>query len=102
MDTNGAYFFFCFFLFPQQRSKLIMGSSAQIGFGVCRCGWQALVAEGSGRFRKFQVCAGAKVPQGCGACCRRFRKVPQGSGNSGQNPGAMYMLLLLVIPPKLI
>ena len=51
--------------FPQQRK--LMGSSAQISSGVCRCGSQEQVPEeGSGRFR---------------VCWRRFRRqVPEGSG----------------------
>ena len=66
-------------VFPKQRE--LMRSSAQIGSGVCRCGWEAQAPEGSGklqkvadgfegsaRFQEFPV-------QGC-----RFRKVPEGSG----------------------
>ena len=56
-----------FVLFPQQRK--LMGSSAQISSGVCRCGSQEQVPEeGSGRFRK--------VPEGSG----RFRRVPACAG----------------------
>ena len=36
--------------FPQQRE--LMGSSAQIGSGVCRCRWQVQVSGGSGSFRR--------------------------------------------------
>ena len=84
--------------FPQQRK--LMGSSAQISSGVCRCGSKERVPEeGSGRFRRVPACAGVgsggrfrKVPEGSGrfwrvpACvgvgsgCLRFRKVPEGSG----------------------
>ena len=39
--------------------RKLMGSSAQIGSGVCRCGWQAQVPEGSGRFRKVLEGSGA-------------------------------------------
>ena len=55
--------------FPQQRK--LMGSSAQISSGVCRCGSQEQVPEkGSGRFRKVPVC-----------CWYRLRRqVPEGSG----------------------
>ena len=60
-----------FFLFPQQRK--LMGSSAQISSGVCRCGSQEQVPEGSGRFRRVPVCAGV----GSGG---RFRKVLEGPG----------------------
>ena len=90
----------CFF-FPQQRK--LMGSSAQISSGVCRCGSQKQVPEaGSGRFRKVPVCAGVgsgdrfrfrrqvpegsgrfrrQVPEGSGVCwCRFRRQVPEGSG----------------------
>ena len=73
------------FLFPQQRK--LMGSSAQISSGVCRCGSQEQVPEeGSGRFRRVPVCAGVgsggrfrKVPESSGVCWRRFwRQVPEG------------------------
>ena len=73
--------------FPQQRK--LMGSSAQISSGVCRCGSQEQVPEeGSGRFRRVPVCAGVgsggrlrKVPEGSGVCwCRFRRQVPEGSG----------------------
>ena len=58
-------------IFPQQRK--LMGSSAQISSGVCRCGLQEQVPEeGSGRFRRVPVCAGV----GSGG---RFWKVPEGS-----------------------
>ena len=60
------------FFFPQQRK--LMGSSAQISSGVCRCGSQEQVAEeGSGRFRRVPACAGV----GSGG---RLRKVPESSG----------------------
>ena len=67
------------FIIPQQRK--LMGSSAQISSGVCRCGPQEQVPEeGSGRFRKVPegfrrvpACAGA----GSGG---KFRKVPESSG----------------------
>ena len=73
--------------FPQQRK--LMGSSAQISSGVCRCGSQEQVPEeGSGRFRRVPVCAGVssgqrfrKVLEGSGVCwCGFRRKVPEGSG----------------------
>ena len=59
------------FFFPQQRK--LMGSSAQISSGVCRCGSQEQVPEeGSGRFRR--------VPKSSGVCwCRFRRRVPEGS-----------------------
>ena len=58
---------FCF-IFPQQRK--LMGSSAQISSGVCRCGSEEQVPEeGSRRFRRVPVCAG--VDSG-----GRFRRVP--------------------------
>ena len=57
--------------FPQQLK--LMGSSAQISSGVCRCGLQEQVPEeGSGRFRRVRACAGV----GSGG---RFQKVPEGS-----------------------
>ena len=63
--------------FPQQCK--LMGSSAQISSGVCRCGSQEQVPEeGSGRFRK--------VPESSGVCyCTvgsggKFRKVPESYG----------------------
>ena len=67
-------------IFPQQRK--LMGSSAQISTGVCRCGLQEQVPEeGSGRFRRVPACAGVgsgagfrKVPDGAGVCWRRFRR----------------------------
>ena len=41
-------------IFPQQRK--LMGSSAQISSGVCRCGSQEQVPEeSSGRFRRVPV-----------------------------------------------
>ena len=43
-------------LIPQQRK--LMGSSAQISSGVCRCGSQEQVPEeGSGRFERVLWCA---------------------------------------------
>ena len=39
--------------FPQQRK--LMGSSAQISSGVCRCGSQRQVPEGSGEFLRVLV-----------------------------------------------
>ena len=58
--------------FPQQRE--LMGSSAQISSGVCRCGSQEQVPEeGSGRFRRVPACAGV----GSGGM---FRKVPEDFG----------------------
>ena len=54
--------------FPQQRK--LMGSSAQISSGVCRCGLQEQVPEeGSGRFRRVPECAGV----GSGGRFRKFR-----------------------------
>ena len=71
----GTILFFCFivyFIFPRQRK--LMGSSAQISSGVCRCGSQEQVPEeGSRRFRRVPVCAGV----GSGG---RFWKVPESSG----------------------
>ena len=59
-------------IFPQQRK--LMGSSAQISSGVCRCESQEQVPEeGSRRFRKVPVCGGL----GSGSL---FRKVPESSG----------------------
>ena len=49
--------FFRKHLFPQQRK--LMGSSAQISSGVCRCRSEEQVPEeGSRRFRRVPVCAG--------------------------------------------
>ena len=66
-DTAKAYFdpwAGVLAFFPQQRK--LMGSSAQISSGVCRCGSR-------GRFRK--------VPESSGVCwCRFRRRVPEGSG----------------------
>ena len=60
--------------FPQQRK--LMGSSAQISSGVCRCGSQEQVPErGSGRFRGSSVC-----------WCRFQRPVPEGSGGFRRVP----------------
>ena len=79
IDTQGNI--------PQQRK--LMGSSAQISSGVCRCGSQEQVPEkGSGRFRRLPACAGAgsgggfrKVPESSGVCwCRFRRQVAEGSG----------------------
>ena len=70
------------YIVPQQRK--LMGSSAQISSGVCRCGSQEKVPEeGSGvcsrRCRRVPVCAGA----GSGG---RFRRVPvcAGVGSGGR------------------
>ena len=72
---------------PQQRK--LMGSSAQISSGVCRCGSQEQVPEeGSGRFQRVLWCAAIgsaggfrKVPESSGVCwCRFRRRVPEGSG----------------------
>ena len=79
--------------FPQQRK--LMGSSAQISSGVCRCGSEEQVPEeGSRRFRRDPVCAGV----GSGGRFRRvsvcagvgfggrFRRVPVCAGvGSGGN-----------------
>ena len=82
MDMIG-----CFTFFPQQRK--LMGSSAQIGSGVCRCGSQEQVPEeGSRRFWRVPGCAGVgsggrfrKVPEGSGVCWCRFRmQLTEGSG----------------------
>ena len=80
----------CFCFFPQQRK--LMGSSAQISSGVCRCGSQEQVPEeGSGRFRRVPACAGV----GSGVCWCRFRRqvpeglrrqVPKGSGRFRRVP----------------
>ena len=60
--TQKPLHFTLWALFPQQRK--LMGSSAQISSGVCRCGSEEQVPEeGSGRFRK--------VPEGSG----EFRRV---------------------------
>ena len=57
-------------IFPQQRK--LMGSSAQISSGVCRCGSQEQVPEeGSGRFRRVPVYAGV----GSGGSSGEFRSV---------------------------
>ena len=92
--NNRALVFFLFFssctVFPQQRK--LLGSSAQISSGVCRCRSQEQVPEeGSGRFRRVPACAGVgsaggfrrfrKVPAYAGVGSGgRFRKVPEGSG----------------------
>ena len=77
----------CCLFIPQQRK--LMGSSAQIRSGVCRCGSQEQVPEeGSGRLWRVPVCAGVgsgggvwKVPEGSGVCWSRFRRqIPEGSG----------------------
>ena len=73
-----------------------MGSSAQIGSGVCRCGSQEQVPEaGSGRFRMVPAYVGVgsggrlrKVPESSAVkWCRfrkqfpgRFQKIWKGSG----------------------
>ena len=76
-----------FSFFPQQRK--LMGSSAQISSGVCRCGSQEQVPEeGSGRFQRVLWCAAVgsaggfrKVPESSGVFwCRFRRRVPEGSG----------------------
>ena len=81
-------------IFPKQRK--LMGSSAQISSGVCRCGLQEQVPEeGSGRFQRVLWCAGVgsggrfrKVPESSGVCWCRFRrrKVPAyaGVGSGGK------------------
>ena len=80
-------------VFPQQLK--LMGSSAQISSGVCRCGLQEQVPEeGSGRFRRVRACAGVgsggrfqKVPEGSGVkWCRFRRQVPEGSGRFRRVP----------------
>ena len=62
------------FFVPQQRE--LMGSSAQISSGVCRCGSQEQVPEegSGGRFRRVPECAGV------GSGGRFRRQVPEGSG----------------------
>ena len=40
-------------LFPQERK--LMGSSAQVGSGMCPCGWQAQLPGAPERFRKVPV-----------------------------------------------
>ena len=85
--TNFTISLACVPVFLPQQRKL-MGSSAQISSGVCRCGSQEQVPEeGSGRFRKVPACAGVgsgggfrKVPESSGVCwCRFRRRVPEGS-----------------------
>ena len=103
--------------FPQQRK--LTGSSAQISSGVRRCGSQAQVPEGSGGFHKVPVCAGVAASGVCGGS-GRFRRVKGqaqvlegfASNNApmcrfeiekaNAHDTAMYALLLLGIPPKLI
>ena len=52
-NTNAWYINICLISFPQQRK--LMGSSAQISSGVCRCGSQEQVPErGSGSSGGFQ------------------------------------------------
>ena len=76
-----------FDIIPQQRK--LMGSSAQISSGVCRCGSQEQVPEeGSGRFRRVPECAGVgsgggfrKVLESSFVKWYKFRRqVPEGSG----------------------
>ena len=68
-------------IFPQQRK--LMGSSAQISSGVCRCGSQKQVPEaGSGRFR----CVLVWLPETGSGSGGRFRKVPEGSGRFRKVP----------------
>ena len=78
-------------IFPQQRK--LMGSSAQISSGVCRCGSQEQVPEkGSGRFRRVPDGVGSgggfrKVPESSGVkWCRFRRQVPEGSGRFRRVP----------------
>ena len=87
-NINIELFYFSKILFFSQQRKL-MGSSAQISSGVCRCGSQEQVPEeASGRFRRVPECAGVgsgsgfrKVPESSGVCwCRFRRRVPEGSG----------------------
>ena len=86
--------------FPQQRK--LMGSSAQISSGVCRCGSEEQVPEegfrkfrrvpacagvgSGGRLWRVAVCAGVASEAGSG----RFRRVPVcagvGSGRFGRVP----------------
>ena len=62
------FLIFNFYNFIPQQRKLV-GSSAQISSGVCRCGSQEQVPEDR------------KVPEGSGVCWRRFRsQVPEGFG----------------------
>ena len=75
--------------FPQQRK--LMGFSAQISAGVCRCGSQEQVPErGSGRFRRVPVRAGV----GSGG---RVRKVPESesSGAATLTGAAMWLFWTL-------
>ena len=93
--SDLSHYYFCFI--PQQRK--LMGSSAQISSGVCRCESQEQVPEeGSRRFRKVPVCGGLgsgslfrKVPESsgmcwCGAGSGKFRRVPvcAGVGSGGK------------------
>ena len=112
-------------IFHQQRK--LMGSSAQIGSGVCQCRWQAQVRKvpevprvpvqgqvqvpgaSSGRFRRVPVCAGGGGRRRFRQNRSRFQKVQEGLGSSRFEIGktyahdtATYTLLLLGIPPKLI
>ena len=84
---NSCDLRFEMFFFPQQRE--LMGSSAQISSGVCRCGSQEPVPEeGSGRFRRVPECVGVgsgggfrKVPESSFVkWCQFPRQVPEGSG----------------------
>ena len=78
-----------FMLFGQTRFQHVfvpkmvsLLSSAQIGSGVCRCGWQAQVPEGSNGFRR--------VPERFGRfpCRARCRLVPEGSGGFWNTAGS--------------
>ena len=61
-------FFFGFGLVVVHQQRKLMRSSAQIDSGVCRCGWQAQIPEGSGRLVRVQ---GQVQVAGT---CSRFRK----------------------------
>ena len=83
------------FLSPTKLSWV--GSLVQTRSGVCWCGWQVQVPEGSGHFWKVIEGSGAgpgrrfrKVLQASGVCRRgwqvRFLKVSEGSGGFGKLP----------------
>ena len=86
-EKNNGRLWISNIVFPQQRK--LMGSSAQISSGVCRCGSQEQVPEeGSRRFQRVPVCAGVGsggrfrwvlVCAGVGSG-GNFQKVPEGSG----------------------
>ena len=77
-------------IFSPTAQANLMGSSAQIGSGVCLCGWQLHVPEGSRRVRKGSGGFGLeRCPEGSGGGGNRCRCHAQVEGSVSRWPGLL-------------